>query len=605
MSEINLSSAVRNSLVSLQATAELLTTTQERLATGNRVNSALDDPTAFFTASALNNRAADLSTLLDAEQQAIRTVEVADSAISAIEDLVSSARAQANAALQTEDLGARAIAAQAFDDILAQIELLADDASFNGTNLLEGDDLLVVFNEDGSSSLTVEGFDFTNASGLGLERQSQTASATPSTGTINFADLAGDETLTIDVDGAGATAAVDIDLSLIATGGTPAVSAEDTIAISSLSIGNTVSFDNGDGSPVEVTLTDPATNGGISLEDQLVAVTGDDFTVTSDGTNLTITNTAADFSVTQATAQVDAAAQTTGFNLPALTSGDTISVIGVDDTGTPISPGIDVLFDDGTLGIDIATISDIDQLAAAVQGELDAAGATNITVVQDPDNPGQLAFASSQGDISASFNDADGAGISSLVNTSLSGTAFQAAGPPTTIADSAATGTPFEAGVVGTLDVADVVAAIDTAFGGTSGLTVAEAGGNISLSSTAGDFAVSGATTVAGTGFVAGNGTDFATDTDINNTLTAIDDALATLRSSAGSLGADLSTIQFRQDFTAALINTLEGGAGDLTLADLNEEGANLLTLQTRQQLASTSLSFATQADQSVLSLFG
>ncbi|MEP6355702.1 MAG: flagellin, partial [Hyphomicrobiales bacterium] len=55
---------------------------------------------------------------------------------------------------------------------------------------------------------------------------------------------------------------------------------------------------------------------------------------------------------------------------------------------------------------------------------------------------------------------------------------------------------------------------------------------------------------------------------------------------------------------TSNLINTLEAGAGDLTLADLNEEGANLLTLQTRQQLASTSLSFATQSDQSVLSLF-
>ena len=69
------------------------------------------------------------------------------------------------------------------------------------------------------------------------------------------------------------------------------------------------------------------------------------------------------------------------------------------------------------------------------------------------------------------------------------------------------------------------------------------------------------------------------------------------------SLGADLSTIQVRQDFTSSLIDTLEAGAGDLTLADLNEEGANLLTLQTRQQLASTSLSFATQSQNSVLSI--
>ncbi|MEP6444542.1 MAG: flagellin, partial [Hyphomicrobiales bacterium] len=103
MSDINLSSAVRSSLSSLQGTADLLSSTQERLATGNRVNSALDDPTAFFTASALNNRASDLGTLLDGQQQAIRTVEAADQGISAIEDLVDSARAQATAALQTED----------------------------------------------------------------------------------------------------------------------------------------------------------------------------------------------------------------------------------------------------------------------------------------------------------------------------------------------------------------------------------------------------------------------------------------------------------------------------------------------------------------------
>ena len=96
----------------------------------------------------------------------------------------------------------------------------------------------------------------------------------------------------------------------------------------------------------------------------------------------------------------------------------------------------------------------------------------------------------------------------------------------------------------------------------------------------------------------------FSDDASINDALAAIDTALGTVRSTAASLGADLSTVQVRQDFTANLINSLEAGAGDLTLADLNEEGANLLTLQTRQSLASTSLSFATQSDQSVLSLF-
>lgn len=379
MSEINLSSAVRNSLTSLQSTADLLTTTQERLATGNRINSALDDPTAFFTASALNNRASDLSTLLDAEQQAIRTVEVADNAISAIEDLVSSARAQANAALQTEDLGARATAAAAFDEILAQIELLAEDASFNGTNLLQGDNLQVIFNEDGSSSLTVDGFDFTDVTaGLGLTDQ-------------------------------GGPAAGAVTASLDVTATDFAVGEEVEVRVGS----RTFRFD--------------------------------------------VTDTA----VTSITDQFNAAATAAGVTTTA------------------------------------------------------AAGA-------DADSLGLVT--SDAGDITLSINDVE------------------------------------------------------------TGTTVGAANG---------------------TAFNAGTGGDFSTDDGINAALFAIDGAFSTLRSSAASLGSDLSTIQVRQDFTAALINTLEGGAGDLTLADLNEEGANLLTLQTRQQLASTSLSFATQADQSVLSLFG
>ena len=79
---------------------------------------------------------------------------------------------------------------------------------------------------------------------------------------------------------------------------------------------------------------------------------------------------------------------------------------------------------------------------------------------------------------------------------------------------------------------------------------------------------------------------------------------LTTLRSQAQSLSSNLSTVQIRQDFTKAMINTLNNGADSLTLADSNEEGANLLALQTRQQLSTTALSLASQADQNVLRLF-
>ena len=80
--------------------------------------------------------------------------------------------------------------------------------------------------------------------------------------------------------------------------------------------------------------------------------------------------------------------------------------------------------------------------------------------------------------------------------------------------------------------------------------------------------------------------------------------ALTTLRSESQTLSANLSTVQIRQDFTKATINTLQTGSSDLTLADSNEEGANLLALQTRQQLSTTALSLAAQADQNVLRLF-
>ena len=78
----------------------------------------------------------------------------------------------------------------------------------------------------------------------------------------------------------------------------------------------------------------------------------------------------------------------------------------------------------------------------------------------------------------------------------------------------------------------------------------------------------------------------------------------AKLRDMASEFGNNYSIVQTRQDFTENLINVLEEGADNLTLADMNEESANMLALQTRQQLAINSLSLASQAAQSVLSLF-
>src|SRR6186997_2061364 len=101
MSGIVLSSSVRQNLLSLQSTADLLSTTQNRLATGKKVNTALDNPTNFFTAQGLDNRASDISNLLDGISNGTQVLQAANTGITSLQKLVDSAKSVANQALQT------------------------------------------------------------------------------------------------------------------------------------------------------------------------------------------------------------------------------------------------------------------------------------------------------------------------------------------------------------------------------------------------------------------------------------------------------------------------------------------------------------------------
>jgi flagellin-like hook-associated protein FlgL len=99
------------------------------------------------------------------------------------------------------------------------------------------------------------------------------------------------------------------------------------------------------------------------------------------------------------------------------------------------------------------------------------------------------------------------------------------------------------------------------------------------------------------------DGTDIDT-AEIELAINALDSATATMRTESSKLANNLSIITARQEFTQGMINVLKDGAAGLTNADMNEEGANMLMLQTRQALGTTSLSLASQAAQSVLRLF-
>lgn len=166
LSNITLTAGMRSNLLSLQNTASLFDTTQTRLATGKKVNTALDDPIAYFAAKGYMDRANDLSALKDSMNEAIQIVKAADAGITAIEDLIAQAKSLANAALASANQTEIDSLATQFDSLLAQVDDLALDANYKGTDLLDDDDLSVIFNEGSTSSLTISGFD---ASSSGLD----------------------------------------------------------------------------------------------------------------------------------------------------------------------------------------------------------------------------------------------------------------------------------------------------------------------------------------------------------------------------------------------------------------------------------------------------
>jgi flagellin len=158
LSNITLTAGMRANLLSLQNTASLFDTTQTRLATGKKVNTALDDPIAYFAAKGYMDRANDLSGLKDNMNEAIQIVKAADAGITAIEDLIAQAKSLANSALATANTTERASYATQFGNLRTQIDALASDAIYKGTNLLADGNLSVIFNEGSTSSLTISGF---------------------------------------------------------------------------------------------------------------------------------------------------------------------------------------------------------------------------------------------------------------------------------------------------------------------------------------------------------------------------------------------------------------------------------------------------------------
>lgn len=156
MSDVTLSSSTRSTLLALQSTTRLMDETSSRLATGKKVNSALDGATAFFTAKGLTDRAGDLASRKDGITNAINTVQVAVDALEGAEDLLKQMKGIAEGARDNDDMSS---STTEFNNMMSQIDNLLSDASFNGVNLVKSssDSMTVKFNEDGTNKLTVAG----------------------------------------------------------------------------------------------------------------------------------------------------------------------------------------------------------------------------------------------------------------------------------------------------------------------------------------------------------------------------------------------------------------------------------------------------------------
>jgi len=376
MSNITLSAGIRQNLLSLQDTAANLTTTQEHLSTGKKVNTAFDNPTSYFTSQSLNNRANDLSALLDQIGQGQQTLDAANNGLTSLTSLLEQALSTVQQAQQTTPTAAA-----------------VSTGSVALTSLNAGGNLLV---NVGANTYTVA---ITASEALSsIESQINAVSGLGASGAVTASD-----------DGSG---------HLVLTGNT-----------------NTTAF----------TVV-------ANAESAALGVT----------TSATVNNAVAPTSATRVTLQGN-------YN---------------------------------------ALLTQIDQLAGdASYNGVNLLNGDNLQVL---------------------FNE-----------------------------------------------------------NGTSSLTIA----GVKFDA-------------KGLGLSAASGTGFLDNNNITTTEAAINAAVTAVRAQTETFGTNASTIQTRQTFEQNMINTLQTGASNLVLADQNQESANLLTLQTRQQLEISALSIANQANQSVLKLF-
>jgi flagellin len=750
MSGIVLSASVRQNLLSLQSTADLLATTQNRLATGKKVNTALDNPTNYFTAQALDARAGDINNLLDGIGNGVQVLQAANTGITSLQKLVDTAKSLANQALQsavgysTKSNVSATITGATANDLRGTTSYTSATATSNvvfsgaagGTSPASGTTTLGCTSAPLVGTAAPDGAGTAASLAMGL-----TLAGAPSATTIaaNGAPTDG-ETLTVNGKtitfksgtvpaAAAAPAGSGVSGNIVTDGNgnstiyfgstaTPTATVQDltnaidlasgvqkaVISAGAATLSNSsgtnaaiaagvLTLHTGTGSDLSVTgradllkalgLTSSVGSGDVTVTKQRTITGASTGTLIQDGSTLNVNGKTITFKNAAAplAANVPVGSGVSGnvvtdgngnstVYLQGGTLNDTLKAIdlatgvqtatNVSGTATvAVAPGQTASsIVAGTLQISTGTTADL--AISGTGNALAALGLTGNTGTGTSFNAGRsaapgslsgktLTFTSFNGGtpVNVTFGDGSNGTVKTLdqLNNALLANNLAATVDSTgkltitTTNDYASStlGSVLSGGVIGgtltsavtftiaTAPVVDITAQnvrsnLVTQFNGILSqiTTTAQDASFNGINLLGGDqlkltFNETGKSTlnITGVNFNAAGlglanlvqGTDFIDNSATNRVITNLANASTLLRTQASALGSNLSIVQIRQDFSKNLINVLQTGSSNLTLADTNEEAANSQALSTRQSIAVSALALANQSQQSVLQL--
>lgn len=571
--KIALTASMRSNLLSLKNTQKLFDSTQDKLSTGYKVNSAMDNPSSYFTAQSLNARADDLSTLLDSIGQAISTLQTADQGITSLQDFVSQAKSIATSARDTMNVSAKVSSSIKFDKDKLKSQIVAEKAV---PNAKAGETMTIRVGDSTKLTGTTNVKEDSKLKDLGLEA----------------ADAG-----SIVVDGKEYKLVTNDTANSMVTGyGTDGTTTSDDAVFKVVKASTEVAgktdytLEDADGNQFVVnTTTNADFVAGKFVKGEVKDV------VSEDGKTTSTVTLAKDDTATAATAKrVSQITVATGATVEDFAKTvETMIGTKVFDASVEDSNIVFKTLDTTSLevkglvaeklGMDVGKTITLEatDTAESLRQKINALEG----ISAEFDENGKLVVKSAEGDdLVISGTLADKLGISGAATNGSN--------------ERAAYAKQFD-GVLKQID--ELVQ--DTSYKGINLLK----GDNLTVvfnESRTSTLELKGVTfDSTGLGFTASKNEWISTD-DIDESLDQITKATSMLRAQASEFGQNLSTVQIREDFTENMINNLTTGADKLTLADANEEAANLLALQTRQSLATNSLSLASQSAQSVLKLF-